>query len=139
MPTISPKVFRHHKKLDGTYNVKICVCHKGKSVYIETSHYVTEKKLTDWFTVSDLLVNKLLYEKIESYRETISILGDRLALFDANDLKKYLLAQHQEIDFMRFAAIISKSWRKITGRKRHHAIEQYTLVWWITLERKRFL
>jgi len=48
------------------------------------------------------LVNKLLYEKIEGYRETISILGDRLDLFDANDLKKYLLAQHQEIDFMAF-------------------------------------
>jgi len=30
MATVSSKVFRHHKKADGTYNVKICLYHKMK-------------------------------------------------------------------------------------------------------------
>jgi len=43
MATISSKVFRHHKKADGTYNVKICIYHKKERVYIDTVHYLTEK------------------------------------------------------------------------------------------------
>jgi hypothetical protein len=41
MATISAKVFKHHKKADGTYNVKICIYHKKERVYIDTVHYVT--------------------------------------------------------------------------------------------------
>jgi len=35
MATVSAKVYEHHKKVDGTYNVKICVYHKGKRRHIE--------------------------------------------------------------------------------------------------------
>jgi hypothetical protein len=46
MATVSPKVYKHHKNADGTYNVKICVYHNEERVLIDTDHYVTAKKLT---------------------------------------------------------------------------------------------
>jgi len=36
MANVSAKIYEHHKKVDGTYNVKICVYHKGKRKYIDT-------------------------------------------------------------------------------------------------------
>jgi hypothetical protein len=40
MATVSAKVFAHHKKTDGTYNVKICVHHKDQRKFIGMNHYV---------------------------------------------------------------------------------------------------
>ena len=53
MATLSAKVFKHHTKADGTFNVKICVSHKKDRRYIDTEHYVTEKKLSKDFSVKD--------------------------------------------------------------------------------------
>lgn len=46
MATVSAKVYEHHKKSDGTYNVKICVYHKGERKFLDTNHYVVQKQLT---------------------------------------------------------------------------------------------
>ena len=35
MATVSAKVFEHHKKADGTYNVKICVQHKSERMELQ--------------------------------------------------------------------------------------------------------
>jgi hypothetical protein len=69
MATISSKIFRHHKKTDGTYNVKICIYHKKERVYIDTPHYLTEKKLTSIFTIKDPVVTRLVNDKLEDYRD----------------------------------------------------------------------
>ena len=45
MATVSAKVFEHHKKADGTYNVKICVQHKRLRKYLDTTHFVVKKQL----------------------------------------------------------------------------------------------
>jgi hypothetical protein len=42
MATVSAKVYEHHKKSDGTYNVKICVYHKGERKFLDTNHYVVQ-------------------------------------------------------------------------------------------------
>lgn len=42
MPTVSMKVFEHHKKDDGTYNVKICIHHQNQRRYLDTNHFVVK-------------------------------------------------------------------------------------------------
>ena len=37
MATFSIKVFKHHKKKDGTYNVKISITQERKRAYIDTT------------------------------------------------------------------------------------------------------
>ncbi|MDB5148886.1 MAG: hypothetical protein JWQ57_2906 [Mucilaginibacter sp.] len=105
MATISSKVFRHHKKTDGTYNVKICIYHKKERVYIDTPHYLTEKKLSSIFTIKDPLVTRLVNDKLEDYRETISRIGNKLDLLDVHELRNYLIQKDQPIDFICFCQL----------------------------------
>ncbi|RZJ92648.1 MAG: hypothetical protein EOO20_00940 [Chryseobacterium sp.] len=42
MATVEAKVFAHHYKNDGTYNVKIRVFHKDKFRFIDTEHCVSK-------------------------------------------------------------------------------------------------
>ena len=46
MATVCAKVFKHHQKTDGTYNVKIRVFHKNERKWIDTIHFVTDKQLS---------------------------------------------------------------------------------------------
>lgn len=43
MATVEAKVFAHHYKNDGTWNVKIRVFHKTQVRFIHTEHYVSDK------------------------------------------------------------------------------------------------
>ena len=43
MITVTAKVFEHHQKEDGTWNVKICVYHQGVRRYVETTHFVSKQ------------------------------------------------------------------------------------------------
>ena len=60
MATLSSKIFKHHKKSDVTYNVEICVYHKEVRKFIDTEHFLTEKKLTKTLDIKDPFMNKLL-------------------------------------------------------------------------------
>ena len=44
MATLSAKVFKHHKKTDGTFNVKVCI-HKTIGQY-QLFHYISVKWVT---------------------------------------------------------------------------------------------
>ncbi|WP_257670099.1 hypothetical protein [Parapedobacter tibetensis] len=46
MSTVNAKVLAHQKKLDGTWNVKISVCQKSITKYIDTVHFVSQNQLT---------------------------------------------------------------------------------------------
>lgn len=116
MATVSAKVFAHHKKTDGTYNVKICVHHKNQKKYIDTVHYVVKKQLTSKMTIKDDFVNDLVYEQLKGYRKTISELGERLNFFDAESLSNFLRDKDSDIDFIKFcSSYIEKS--ETEGRK----------------------
>ena len=105
MATLSAKVFKHHKKADGTYNVKICVSHKKDRRYIDTEHYVTDKKLSKDFSVKDTFINSCINKALDEYRNMVSALGTRLNSFDVNQLTEHLLSKDQEIDLLKFAQV----------------------------------
>jgi integrase len=100
MATVSAKVFAHHQKLDGTFNVKICLCHKRVRKYIDTVHYVSRRQLDGRYHIKDNFLNRIIENSLDKYRETISQLDTKLQFFSCEDLLKYL--EENEIDFIKF-------------------------------------
>ncbi|SDF70766.1 Phage integrase SAM-like domain-containing protein [Mucilaginibacter pineti] len=105
MATFSAKVFKHHKKADGTYNVKICISHNRDRRYIDTVHYVNDKKLTKDLTIKDPFLNTFINATLDDYRAAASKLGKRLDFFDVENLRDFLLNKDQVIDFIKFCQI----------------------------------
>lgn len=105
MATVSAKVFEHHKKADGTYNVKICVHHNNQRKYIDTVHYVVKKQLTAKMKIKDNFINDLIDEQLKGYRKIISELGEKLNFFNAESLKDYLRDKDADVDFIKFCSV----------------------------------
>lgn len=102
MATVSAKVFEHHKKSDGTYNVKICVHHKNLRRYLDTNHYVVSKQLTKDYKIKDPFIADKVEQQLRDYRKMISELDDRLDYFTADSLRDYLRDKDEDIDFIKF-------------------------------------
>lgn len=102
MATVSAKVYEHHKKADGTYNVKICVHHKSERKFIDTNHFVVKKQLTKDFKIKDSFIADKVEQQLRDYRKMISDLDDRLDYFTATSLRDYLRDKDEDIDFIKF-------------------------------------
>jgi len=108
MATVEAKVFAHHYKNDGTYNVKIRVFHKDKFRFIDTQHYVSKNQVKKHpenkteLIIRDPFINKLVNAQLDDYRIAISSLGSRLKLFNTDELKSYLTNHDEDIDFIKF-------------------------------------
>jgi len=102
MATVSAKVYEHHKKADGTYNVKICVHHKSERKFIDTVHFVVRKQLTKDNKVKDPFIADKVEQQLRDYRKMISELDDRLDYFTAEALRNYLRDKDEDIDFIKF-------------------------------------
>lgn len=103
MATVDVKILKHHKKADGTYNVKIRVTHKREKKYFDTPHFVTEKQLTIKLTIKYPFIKKIVNKLLDDYWLTISHLGEKLDLFTAESLRDYLRDKNQTIDFIKFS------------------------------------
>jgi hypothetical protein len=104
MATIAAKIFKHHKKADGTYNVKICVAHKDQRVYINTTHFVTQKQIRK-FEIKDPDILSSVNKELDKYRKDISDISLILDRFTAQTLREYLLRRNEDIDFLTFCQI----------------------------------
>lgn len=108
MATVEAKVFAHHYKNDGTWNVKIRVFHKTQVRFIHTEHYVSDKQIKKHpknkteYLIKDPFLKKILNNELEDYRIAISNLGSRLKLFSPDELKNYLTENDEDIDFIEF-------------------------------------
>lgn len=103
MATVKAVVLSHHKKADGTYNVKIRVFHKGEKRFIDTEHFVGPKQLTAKRQIKDQFLMDIIDKKLLEYRMLISQLDYRVEYFTAQSMKEYLLeATSGNIDFIKF-------------------------------------
>lgn len=102
MATVSAKVYEHHKKSDGTYNVKICVYHKGERKFLDTNHYVVQKQLTKSKKIKDTFILDKLNEQLKEYRKAISDLDAMLENFTAESLRDYLKDKDEDVEFIQF-------------------------------------
>ena len=89
MATFGIRVFKHHEKKDGTFNVKIRITQERRSAYIDTSHFVTAKMLSKNYEVKDTFILKDLYGTLSDYREAVSRLGSKVNYMDADDIKAF--------------------------------------------------
>lgn len=110
MATVSAKVYEHHKKVDGTYNVKIGIYHKGEKKFIDTPHFLSLKQRTKVkgkkeFKIKDPFVLEIVDKKLKEYRKTISELENKLDFFTVESLRDYLKNKNEEIDFIKFCDI----------------------------------
>lgn len=102
MATVSAKVYEHHKKADGTYNVKVCVHHKSERKFIDTNHFVVKKQLTKDLKIKDPFIADKVEQQLRDYRKMISDLDDRLDYFTAKSLRDYLRDKDEDVDFIKF-------------------------------------
>jgi len=102
MATVNAVVYEHHKKADGTYNVKIKIFHQKKRAHIETTHFVSAKQLTPKLQVKDKFLLRILDGILDDYRRAISELGTRIEFFTAEDLRDYLINKDKPINFISF-------------------------------------
>ncbi|MBL4675056.1 MAG: site-specific integrase [Mucilaginibacter sp.] len=105
MATFSAKILKHQRREDGTYNVKIIVCHKKKRKHLDTEHFVSDrmlKKGKSGLRIDDPIVNNQLNLKLDEYRRKVSALGERLFRFDVDMLCEHLTSAMEGIDFLKF-------------------------------------
>ena len=123
MATVEAKVYSHHQKKDGTYNIKIRVYHRKETKFIDTEHYLSGKKVkTDPNSKSDMIINdpfikRLLNKTLDDYRDKISDLGKRLPLFSCEELRDYLEGADKEIDFIAFCTEYVQGLRDLDKNK----------------------
>jgi hypothetical protein len=67
MATIKEVVLKHHKKEDGTYNIKYRLTHNRKITYINTNYFAGEKQLKKDFTVKDKFLLSVISTDISSF------------------------------------------------------------------------
>jgi integrase len=96
MATVNVIVLKHQKKKDGTWNVRIRVTHKTKSVYINTAHFITKDQLKKDFTLKDYFIIDLVNPVLAEYRKRISALGPALDLMSAKELAEHLQQSEHE-------------------------------------------
>lgn len=110
MATVTWVVFKHHKKVDGTYNPKIRITHNGTSSYIATPILTEMVKFKRGASSGTVTAGKLidsLNDLVKRYREILNespeVVADAL---DSKALVRFILRKEkrgQSIDFIKFA------------------------------------
>ncbi|MDR6940840.1 phage integrase SAM-like domain-containing protein [Mucilaginibacter pocheonensis] len=105
MATIKEVVLKHHKKEDGTYNIKFRLTHNRKVTYINTNHFAGEKQLKKDFTIKDRFLLSVISTEIAKYRMRLLELDCMLMHLDVKQLANRLVQPDENavIDIIAFA------------------------------------
>lgn len=93
MATVNAVVLKHHKKENGTWNVKISVSHNSSTKYIETSAYIGKSSLDTKGKLKKSYVEQNFAKTLSDYRTQIAELGMRVKYMSCADIKEYLLTK----------------------------------------------
>ena len=110
MATFKATVQEHHKKADGSYNVKIRVTHLRKMRYLATSVYVFKEDMTRSLKIKDQDTIDLLDNQIKIYYNDVKELGGSIAHLDVDDIVKHIQqcdkkrseAENPKVDFFAY-------------------------------------
>lgn len=103
MASITPTVLIKNKRKSGDWIVVYRLTHKRRSVYIKTSHVITEKNLNKDDTIKQKFVVQYLSQDINEYYSRISNLGIRVDYLTASELKEVITSHKKDICFIEFA------------------------------------
>ncbi len=106
--TFKAVVYAHHKKEDGTYNVKIRVTHNRQKRHISTNILVTAKDLTRGLKIKNAAIADQLKKEVEQYQHiTASIPQVRARGMSVDDVMAYITTYEKQngtyrLDFIKF-------------------------------------
>lgn len=98
MATINPKILQNNPRKDGRWVVVFRLAHKRQSVYIKTSHLITENKLDKDKTIKQKFIITYLARDINDLYDKISLMGLKAESCTAAQLKQILTAENENID-----------------------------------------
>ena len=106
--TFKAIVYSHHRKSDGTYNVKIRVTHNREKRHISTNVFVTAKDLTRGLKIKNAAVADQLKNEVEQYQRIAATIPPvRAHVMSVDDVCAYI-NNYEEIhgafrlDFIKF-------------------------------------
>lgn len=104
MATLYYKIFRHHQKADGKFNIKVCLTHKGKQVYHSTTHHADSKQLKRDMTIKDNALLRDVLSDVDRMERRLSALGSAIEPMTAKEVLTAIAADPvtESPDFVRF-------------------------------------
>lgn len=117
MATFKAEVIEHHKKKDGTYNVKIRVTHQRVKRYIATPFFVTKEDMTRSLKIKNQKIIDSTDAIIKQYRDTCNDLGEKLSGMNVDQVVDYVKG-HKEQQGAFYLDIVKYGWGKIDEMKR---------------------
>lgn len=117
MATFKAEVIEHHKKKDGTYNIKIRVTHNRVKRHIATPFFVTKDDLTRSLKLKN---QKMIDETdaiIKRYRDICNELGEKLSVMDIDKVVEHL-KNYKKQDGVFYLDIVKYGRDKIAEMKR---------------------
>lgn len=112
--TFKAVVYAHHRKEDGTYNVKIRVTHNRKRKHLPTSIFVTKEDLTRGLKIKNAQVNDTLKRTIDGYQKIVATLPiERANVMSIEQVVDYIQNYNRnngvfELDFIAFSRQVIK-------------------------------
>lgn len=96
MPTFKAVIFKHHKKHDGTYNVKIRVTQNRKKRYIATPYFIRGNHINRKYEIRDQRTLDLCAAIIDDFHKKIDHLGLALMSMDIDTLVRLCLSRRSD-------------------------------------------
>ena len=106
--TFKAVVYAHHKKEDGTYNVKIRVTHRRQKRHISTNVFVTSKDLTRGLKIKNAATNDQLKQLVEHYQQIAATIPPaRAEVMTVAEVVAYITSYEKQhgafrLDFIKF-------------------------------------
>ena len=106
--TFKAVVYAHHRKEDGTYNVKIRVTHNRKRKHLPTNIFVNKDDLTRGLKIKNAQVLDTLKRTIDNYQKIAATLPmERAAIMSVEQVVDYIRNYNKnngvfELDFIAF-------------------------------------
>ncbi|MDR1561217.1 MAG: phage integrase SAM-like domain-containing protein [Holosporaceae bacterium] len=125
MATFKAVVLAHHKKSDGTYNVKIRITHNRIVRYMKTNIFVDKKELTKSMKIKDEGINYEIEGIVRKYRHKCNLLGKRIDNMSVEQIIEHLENDKPfSLDFIKFGRENAERLRKEgrEGTARNHDV-----------------
>lgn len=102
MATVSAVILKHHKKQDGTWNVKIRITHQGSSSYIDTQIFASRSDCDTKIRLKKVFIDNYLTSTVNDYRKKLNELGPKLEYLTSSEIKDYILKSDEIIDLFSY-------------------------------------
>ena len=115
MATFKAVVQGHHKKTDGTYNIKIRIIHNRKIKYIGTPWYVSKNDLTKSLKLKNHGYIDMCDDLIRTYRKRCDVYGERLQSMTVDQVIDIITRpsdEHFSLDIIEYARKYIKELRE---------------------------